>query len=453
MSGQELERAILGALMLKPSLLNESSIRDVDFPSGQVREVFCGISEIWENAKPEEIDPVILAARIPSNHSATFIGSILDGSIRLDPETFRARLEELRKNAIAARIFKKISAQAGAGRLDLEEIRGELAEYDELSGKMADPSDFLMTGLQLQAQTIQVEWAVEKLIPARSLTLLHGPGGLGKTWLALLMSKAVSEGKPFLGLLTRQRSVVYLDYENPWPVLIERVRKLDIREAKFWHLSASVRPPKLDGPDWKLLKRLPAGSLIVIDTARAAHDGDENSSQDVGVVMGRLKEIREAGHEIILLHHTGKTDEKVYKGSTAWIDLSDHVLSFHKVRRGTLEEIEEGGFDPNALLRLGTGAKTRFEPANLYLSFDPSLGSLTLAQSPDTEDLDALAEYIAGPGRGRNQSEIFDGARKEGIGPGMRAPFLALLARGERAGRWRSYRGFRGSKIYEPTCP
>jgi len=42
------------------------------------------------------------------------------------------------------------------------------------------------------------------------------------------MIKAVSEGKEFLGLRTKQRLVTYIDYENPLPMLVERVRKLNI---------------------------------------------------------------------------------------------------------------------------------------------------------------------------------------------------------------------------------
>jgi hypothetical protein len=262
----------------------------------------------------------------------------------------------------------------------------------------------------------------------------------------------VSEGAPVFNLTTKKRPVYYCDYENPLPLLVERTRLLDVREVNFWHLSAAIKPPKLDSPEWTLYKQLPTGSFIIIDTARACQDGDENSSQDVGLVMGRLKEIRERGNEILLLHHAGKADERGYKGSTAWVDLADHVLSLHRVRRGTFEEIgDDGEQDPDALFSLGTGAKTRYAPGRLYLRFDPTHDVFSLAEDPDLTTLNTLAEYIAGEGLGRNQTDIIEWAKGAGVGPTNRNSFNALLNRGERLGRWHSRKGFRGARIYEPT--
>ena len=151
--------------------------------------------------------------------------------------------------------------------------------------------------------------------------------------------------------------------------------------------------------------------------------------------MGRLKELRELGNDILLLHHTGKVDERVYKGSTAWIDLADHVLAFHKVRpRETLEDLDEGGFDPHALLALGTGSKTRFEPCRIDLTLDLEAGGFMLAEDPKVETLAAIAQHIAGPGAGQNQSEIIDWARDAGIGPKRRSAFIAMLNKGEQQG-------------------
>ncbi len=446
----EIESAVLGALIFAPALLQSCDLQDTDFSDGLPRSAFRAIVEMWEEGRPAELDSVLLVERIGGNGAMNFVSSLMGGMIQLEGPVFRGRVAELRKRALAFRIFQKINRQGGVLPLDLGEIRADLAEYDKIEGKEFDPLSVLRTGSELQDLDVKVDWTVDKLIPERSLTLLHGPGGLGKTWLALGIAKAVSGGSPFLGLPTKRRPVHYVDLENPLPMLVDRVRQLDIRDVRFWHLSAAVRPPKLDGADWALYKSLPAGSLLIFDTARASHDGDENDSQDVALVMNRLKEIREAGHDILLLHHTGKASERLYKGSTAWIDLADHVLAFHKVRRGTLEEIDEGGFDPNTLLSLGSGQKTRFEPSRLYLTLDPSEGGFALADDPDADSISSLAEYIAGPGCGQKQGEIIAWAKGEGVGPSMRAAFLALLNRGEREGLWRSHKGFRGAKIYEP---
>jgi hypothetical protein len=455
MSAGELERGVLGALLLRPELLGASDVTANDFPTGRLRETFAEISSIYEELRPSEIDPVILVGRLSGEGVATFVGGLMDKTIKLDEFTFRGRVAELRRRRLTSRILGTIERQAKSGELDLDEIRADLETYDQLEGKAFDPAGVMMTGDQLQALKIEVEWTLDKLIPSRSLTLLHGPGGVGKTWLALAIGQAVSEGAPFLGLPTIRRLVSYIDFENPWPMLIKRVRHLNIHAVNFWHLSAEVRPPKLDGPDWALYKSLPAGSLLIFDTARSCHEGDENSSQDVGLVMNRLKEIREKGNDIILLHHTPRINERASKGSTAWEDLADHVLAFYKVRRGSLKEIKEeidaAEFDPDALFSLGTGKKTRYEPFRLYVTFDASLRCFVHADSPDKDVIDALADYINGPGRGQKQGEIIAWAKSEGVGPSHREAFVALLNRGERERRWRSHKGFRGAKFYEPS--
>ncbi len=453
----ELERAILGGLMLRPDLLEATDLRAEDFPPGRFRQTFEEINGLFEEQRPKEIDPVLLGERLGGNGSILFVSELLSGVIRTEPDAFRNRVNELRRAGLRRRALKELKAtlelEARTGEVDPEglgRLRVLFAELEGLTGAGFDPLSVLKTGSELQALDIRVDWTVDKLIPERSLTLLHGPGGLGKTWLALGIAKAVSEGRAFLGLVTKQRAVHYIDLENPLSMLIDRVRRLEIRDVRFWHLSAEIRPPKLDGPDWGLYKSLPAGSLLIFDTARASHDGDENDSQDVALVMNRLKEIREAGHDIILLHHTGKASERLYKGSTVWIDLADHVLAFHKVRRGTLEEIDEGGFDPNALLSLGSGQKTRFEPSRLYLTLDAAGGGFALADDPDADSINSLAEYIAGPGRGLKQGDIITWAKGE-LGSRRREVLVALLTRGEREGRWRSYKGLRGARFYEPT--
>jgi len=322
------------------------------------------------------------------------------------------------------------------------------ARDDEPEEKDFDPYAFMKTGAELQALDVHIDWIVEKLIPEGAITLLHGPGGLGKTWLCLALAKAISEGTPFLGLATKKREVVYVDYENPLAVIHDRTIALNVCAPHFWNLSDPTRPPKIDGPDWARLKALRPGATIFFDTARGGTVGDENKSQDVALVMNNLKELRELGHEIILQAHTTKLNKKLSRGATTWEDLADHALAFYRVRSGT--QIEEEGFDPNALLFLGTGEKTRYEPCRLYLSLDAATGAFTLAENPDAKNIDAMAEYIAGPGFRKNQTTLLAWAQ-DNLGGGRNQKFITLLQRGEHEGRWRSSRGLKGAKLYEPT--
>jgi len=444
--GQE----ILGALVLDASLLEACDLTAADFPAGEEQRCFQAIAELWETVHERCIDQALLIRQMGGNGAAGFVEKITFGNYGGLPAGFRHRVALYRKDIISRRTISKIEGMAKTGQFDLDALKPELEAYAALQNSgPQDISSFIRTGTELQQLDIHLEFTVDKLIPSRSIVVLHSRGGLGKTHLALALAKAVSEGQPFLGLETKKRPVLYCDHENPLPLLIERVRHLDVQAARFWHLSADPRPPKLDSPEWTAYARVvEPGSMLIFDTLRSAFDGDENSSQDVAVVMGRLKQLREMGHDIVCLHHALKADDRRYKGSTAWLDLADQSLDFHKVHGSTLEEIDDNDDSRDALFSLGTGEKTRYAPWRTFLSFDAEAGRFIPAQDPKAALLDQLADYIRGEGCGQNQSQIIEWA-KDALGIKKRDNALALLRRGE-GNLWRSHEGFRKARIYEP---
>jgi len=449
---------VLAGIMVKPQRLEAFEFVDSMFEDRQARETFAFIAAEWEDKKPEEIDIELIRAAGHEDVANYLAG--LQGWEPINDEQFGIYFRRFQEGQVKKSLIRKLDTLARS-KMDIEdddvdELRSDFEALAKLNrvGQVFDPDKVLMTGTEMQTMDIHVDWAVGKFVPERGLTLIYGPGGVGKTWLALCIAKAVSTGTPFLGLQTKQKPVFYIDRENPWPMLLDRVRKMDIRDVRFWHLSFAAQPPKLDAPEWEIYKSLPTGGLVIFDTCRSFHDGDENNSQDAALVMGHLKELRERDNTIVLLHHTPRSSERTSKGSTAWEDLADQALAFHRVRRGSLkeikEEIESAEFDPDALYQFGTGRKTRYEPAKFYLTADFEAGGFTLAEDPEAKAINTLAEYIAGEGGGQNQSEIIAWAKSEGIGPRKIAAFCALLNRGEREGRWRSHRGLKGAKFYEP---
>jgi archaellum biogenesis ATPase FlaH len=256
---------------------------------------------------------------------------------------------------------------------------------------------------------VKTEYLLDKLIPKGSITLLFGRGGAGKTSLCLQMCRAIAEGLPFGDLQTTKTAVYYVDFENPLAVLKERVESIGKTDSVYiWHLSSKPQPPRLDMKEWALYKQLPPG-LLIFDTLRAAHLSDENSSLDMAVVISRLKELREAGFTILLLHHTPKGNDGIYKGSTALLDLVDHCISLEQVNRDE-EPIE---FDSDNLYRLGVRIKTRYEPHHIFLKFNPKVKGFEIAKDPDVERIEAIYEILKGSPEGLKQKSFKEKIKSE----------------------------------------
>ncbi len=240
---------------------------------------------------------------------------------------------------------------------------------------------------------IQIEWTVEGILPLSAVTTLTAPGGMFKSTLCYQLATCIQDGRPFAGLKTWKMPVYFIDFENPLSLVSDKARIYGPSEMKVWHLSNSLPPPRLDSKeDWKLYKALFPG-LLIFDTLRSAQLLDENSSKDMALIMNRLKELREFGHTILLIHHAPKANERTYKGSTAISDLSDHCLVLERVREVGSEETVDNDEDNDLPLRLGVRGKTRYPASSIYLRFDPLKG-FSPASNPDDELLSTMQDLL-----------------------------------------------------------
>jgi len=185
----ELENVILGALILKPQLIENCPLTNEDFSEGFHRETFEVISEIWEFKRPEEIDSLEVAEKIRKDGAFSFVSSLMTGAVRLEPDIFLNRTRELRRKNLEKKLIDIVNRQAKTGLWDFEEIEPLIAEIKNLDS----PQSTLTEPLSL-IEPVAVRWLWPNFIPLARATIIAGDPGVGKTWVCLDLAARLSRG-------------------------------------------------------------------------------------------------------------------------------------------------------------------------------------------------------------------------------------------------------------------
>jgi hypothetical protein len=160
--------------------------------------------------------------------------------------------------------------------------------------------------------------------------------------------------------------------------------------------------------------------------------------------MGRYKEIRSLGSTVILIHHDNKIGG--YRGSTAWFDLSDHILQFSRVKKVGDDKGVDQSEDFNLPIRLALGGKSRFSSAMelkpMYFKFENN--QLCLVDDPDDEVLCKMA-LLLHPTVPTNQSQ-FQSKVKDNLDIG-KDNFRKYLKMGEDKNLWHSKKSLQGNRL------
>ena len=169
---------------------------------------------------------------------------------------------------------------------------------------------------------------IQGWLPVKGITVMYGPPGAGKSFLALDMAMAVHNGTDsVLGVSTGQPvDVTYILGEGVAGIG-ERVGAWQMKGNEQSTLPQFVNGLNLgDDRDLdELTAALSQGSLLVIDTLSRCTPGiDENSTKDMSRIVANLDRIRETKDATILvIHHSGKDVRRGARGSTVLVGAID----------------------------------------------------------------------------------------------------------------------------------
>ncbi len=173
----------------------------------------------------------------------------------------------------------------------------------------------------------KIEWIVENLFSAGSVSIVFGDGGSKKTFCMLDLSVCVATGAKWLDLAVTKCPVLFIDEEAGKRKILARLRMcrqgheigegtpLDIYGSSFDLLN--ICDPK-DIADLRILIQEYGARFVIIDAfIDAARDiENENDAVKVQAVFRLLRPLAdELQVAIVLIDHTNKSNG--YRGSTA----------------------------------------------------------------------------------------------------------------------------------------
>ncbi|MEQ1761391.1 MAG: AAA family ATPase [Vicinamibacterales bacterium] len=199
-----------------------------------------------------------------------------------------------------------------------EELQGVENRVERLSKLGIYTAASLKKAIEHQARQTFV---IDDLLRSRSVNLLVGDSGLGKTPLAMQMALCVAAGTPFFGWKVRQGPVLYCDAESGQPEFYETLqilsRTLGLSEpppdfhvwSPYWEAESLVRPEGGYGSHQDVMLsrvREANASFVIIDPFRAFFPGAEAKNSDAALAIDAMKRLRSVTW--LIIHHRRKTD-------------------------------------------------------------------------------------------------------------------------------------------------
>lgn len=222
------------------------------------------------------------------------------------------------------------------------------------------------------------EWTVDGMLPLGAAALLSAREKAGKGLLTIDLCACVATGELFLDRAVREGTAIYCAAEEHVRDVRARIaaRLGDRRDAPLYVLPLDGSTnDRLKLEDAETLVRLAAmiashdPVVIVLDTLRELHDGQEDSSDDM---VWRLRPLRQMAHQtnttILVNHHQNKLGG--FRGSTAIRAAFDLEWAFNRTdgdgdgpATGKLQI--EGRHGPRDIVHVRLGEGLRWEPATV----------------------------------------------------------------------------------------
>lgn len=192
-----------------------------------------------------------------------------------------------------------------------------------------------------------IDWRLHGFIEDRSLSMLFGAPSSGKSFLSVDIACCIATGISWHGHKVKKGRVLYIAGEGnrgyqarclAWS--ISNGVSLDDAPLSFSTRGISLADPEaIAALDYEISEmKIQTGEtpcLIIIDTLARTMVGDENSTRDMATFIKQLDNLKELYDcAILLVHHTGHSDQSRARGSTVLKGALDSEFRVSKDQKG-----------------------------------------------------------------------------------------------------------------------
>lgn len=179
------------------------------------------------------------------------------------------------------------------------------------------------------------EWLWDGVIPRYGIVFLAGEPYSHKSVLALILAAAARTGGTVAGRTVRPARVLYIILEHVGSSLHDVLRRTKtafaVPDLSNIFILDELRIDEDDSLDYAIKSAEAfAADVVVIDSFRRSHSGEENNSQDAAEHIRRLQNLSGGGSRLVIaIHHLAKGSPTL-RGSTDYKAGSDATITVKK---------------------------------------------------------------------------------------------------------------------------
>jgi AAA domain len=218
------------------------------------------------------------------------------------------------KESFARRLDQLLPPPDGGAHIDWLQLI-EAITFD-ISARASAPTPVSDLALASPMQTIP--HLVPFLLPEKRPTILYGPGGTGKSMLAVAAAVAVAAGANFLGWPCEQGEVLYLDWETEEGDIASRVHRvakgMSLERPPTLHYMNMIHPLSQRMAEVARVIALHEVRLVIIDSVGMASSQQRDGADASEGAVRFFRGLRELGVASLLIDHV--TGEDMKRSST-----------------------------------------------------------------------------------------------------------------------------------------